>query len=151
MTGYDYTPEQLPMLLTLGVLPEQPRPESGVLIDYLRAHGGEFDRFSFSVRVGQGQTADPSFEPGVQRSQEFSSKKRMDLLAWSGVQPTIVEAKIRISPDLLGKLMMYRQLLLEELPQSPEPTLVGIGRFVDPDVARVLTTHGVTLYVYEAA
>lgn len=151
MTGYDYTREQLPALIERGAIPEQQKPESDVLLDYLRAHAGEYDRFTFSARVGQGQIVDPSFEPGVQSSQAFSTKKRIDLVAWSGPQPTIVEAKFRISPDLLGKLFMYRQLFLEDLPDAPEPRLVGVGRFVDPDIERVLTTHGVALYVYETA
>lgn len=150
MIGYDFPREKVPLLIELGVIPEQPKPESGVIIDFLKAHGDEYDRFSFSVRLGEGQTADPSFLPGVQRSQEWSSKKRLDVLAWQGDQPTIVEAKIRVSPDLLGKLLMYRQLFLEELPDAPEPRLVGLGRFVDDDVQRVLSAHGIDVFLYAA-
>lgn len=149
MEGYDFTREQLPALLDLGVLPEQPKPESAVLIEFLRAHLNDYDRFSVSVRLGPGQTPNPEHEPGVQYSSEFSSKKRLDLLAYSGTTPTIVEAKIRISADLLGKLFLYRHLYLEEFPDSVEPRLVGVGRFVDPVVERAIVAHGVTLYVYD--
>lgn len=149
MQGYDFPREKIPMLIELGYIPEQPKPESGVLIDFLKAHVNDYDRFSFSVRMGNGTTPDPTHMEGVQRSQEFSSKKRCDLICWSGAIGTIVEAKLRVSADLLGKLMIYRQLYLEELPDAESPRLVGIGRYVDDDVARVLSAHGIDLYIYE--
>lgn len=148
MKGYDFTREQIPMLIEFGYIPEQPSPESGVLIDFLKARADEYDRFSFSVRMGNGQTANPEYLPGVQRSQEFSSKKRCDLIAWRGAAATIVEAKVRVSPDLFGKLLMYRHLFMEELPDASEPRLVGVGRFMDDDVARILASNGIDVYIY---
>jgi hypothetical protein len=148
MQGYDFTSADLPTLLKMGYFPEQPKPESGVIHDWLEAHGAEYDRFSFSVRLGVGQTANPDHEPGVQKSAEFTSKKRVDFIAWSGQQATIGEAKIRVSPDAHGKLLMYRQLFLEENPDANEPELLVIGRYMDPDVERVFVAHGINVFIY---
>ena len=151
MQGYDFTRAQLPALLSLKFLPEQPPEESAVLLAWLAEHGPEYDRFSFSVRVGQGQAPDPNFLPGVQRSQAFSTKKRIDALAWQGSAITLVEAKRRVSADALGKCLMYRQLLLEELPDAAEPRLVVVGLYGDADVIRVLNGHGIDVLLYETA
>lgn len=149
MQGYDYTRDEIPMLLRVGVIPEQPKPEAGVILDFLTARYTEYDRFSFSVRMGVGQTPDPAFDPGIQFSQAFSSKKRADALAWQGAAVTIFEAKLRVSADLFGKLMIYRQLFLEENPDAQEPRLVGLGRFMDADVGRVLAANGIDVFLYE--
>lgn len=149
MEGYDFTPADLPALLRVGVIPEQPRPESRVILDWLTAHGAEYDRWSFSVRLGTPIEPNPDHLPGVQKSTVFSSLKRIDVVAWRGTQATIIESKVRVSPDALGKVLMYRQLFLEEQPDASEPRLVIIGRYGDEDTLRSIGAHGIDVYLYD--
>lgn len=151
MQGYDYHTSQIPTLLELKYIPEQPAPEAAVIRAFLRARHTEYDRFSFSVRLGDGVAANPDHEPGIQRSTEFSSKKRADVFAWKAGALTIFESKRRLSMDALGKLLMYRQLYLEEFPDAPEPQLAAIAQYADADVERVFITHGITIYLYADA
>lgn len=151
MQGYDYAREELATLFRVGFLPEIPKPEAAVIFDFLRAHGDDYDRFSFSVRLGTSIPPDPTHLPGVQKSTVVSSKKRLDFIAWQGSQATIGEAKLRVNTDALGKALMYRQLFLEENPDAPEPRLVVLGRMADEDVLRVHSAQGIDVYLYEEA
>ena len=151
MEGYDYPAGDVLTQFLQRHYPERTDRESGIIRDWLQQHVGEYDRFSFSVRVGEGQTPNPEDLPGVQRSVAFSSKKRIDVLAWQGAQPTIVEVKERVTPAVLGQLLTYRQLFLEENPDALDPFLVAIGRYSDPDTIRALGAQGITVHLYELA
>lgn len=148
MDGYNFTAADFPMLLVRKFYPEKTDRETPVIRDYLLRHIHEFDRVSFSVRVGQGQTPADDLLPGVARSVERSSKKRIDVLGWTGHTPTIVEVKERIDAAALGQLQMYRQLLLADVPTADEPRLVAIGRYSDDDTLTALRSHGVDVYLY---
>jgi hypothetical protein len=149
--GYDFSKDDLATLLLRRFYPERTDRESTVIRDFLFSHGTEFDRFSFSVRVGQGTTPDPATLPAVQKNTLFSTRKRIDMLAWRGTQPVIIEVKDNITPASLGQILTYRHLWLEENPGAPEPELVVIGRTTDNDTVRALNAAGVTVYVYQAA
>ncbi|HKV99965.1 MAG TPA: hypothetical protein VJN96_09075 [Vicinamibacterales bacterium] len=148
LQGYDYGAQDFAQLLLAKLYPERTTNESGIIRDYLREHLAEFDRVSFTVRVGVGHTPDPSLPVRIQKQQKFVTQKRIDLLAWRGSQPVIVEAKYLVQPSALGQILGYRQLFLEELPDAPEPDLVVIGRASDPDTLRILQAHGVTVILY---
>ena len=148
-SGYDFTRDDLASLLLAKFFPERPNGETAIIRDFLSAHGAEYDRLSFSVRVGVGLTPDPSHLPGIQKNTVDSSRKRIDILLWQGDQPTIAEVKQRVNPAALGQLQTYRHLWLEENPDAREPRLIAIGRTSDGDTLRVLTAAGVTVYLYE--
>jgi len=149
--GYAFSKDEFPRVLLMKFFPERTDKESVILLAYLASHIQEFDRLTFSRRVGQGLPPDPTHLPGVQANTVFSSKQRIDLLAWSGTQPTIVEVKERVRPSALGQILSYRQLLLEEFPNAPEPRLVVAGLYSDEDTIRVLQAHGVDVYLYPPA
>ena|SRR5207244_13347448 len=149
MEGYDFGVNYLATLLLRSWFPERTQRESTIIRDWLLEHGTEYDRFSFSVRIGEGQTPAPDLEAGVARSVLFSSRKRIDVLAYQGNVPTIVEVKERVVPAALGQILTYRQLFLEENPDAPEPRLLVIARTGDPETIRILNGHDVDVILYE--
>jgi hypothetical protein len=149
--AYVYQRDALALLLTRSWFPERTSRESTIILDFLKARGEQYDKYEFSVRVGTGIAPDPSHLPGVQFSTVYSSRKRIDMIVWQGEQPTIIEVKERISPAVLGQLITYRHLLLEDRPGIAEPKLAALGRYFDDDTIRVLNTHGVEVYVYDKA
>jgi hypothetical protein len=148
-TGYDFDATEFAELLLRKFYPEKTDRESGVLRDYLRVHLHEFDRISFSVRIGDGLPPDPAHLPGIQANTARFTKKRMDFLAWAGAQPVIGEVKERVTPSALGQIQTYRHLFREEFPDAPEPRLVVVGRTSDDDTLRALHAYGVDVYLYE--
>lgn len=145
---YQYGRADLPQLLIESYYPERTARESGIIRDWLKEHGEEFDYLGFSVRIGEGVFPDPRHLPEVQRMTEWNSRMRIDVLTWKGTQPGIVEVKQHIHHGTLGQLMTYRQLFLEENPGALDPTLTAIGRTSTPDTLRVLQSHGVTVFLY---
>lgn len=150
-SGYAFDGDELAVLILRRFYPERTDRESTIVRDFLLARGRLYDKYEFSVRVGQGQTPDPAHPAGVQRSTVFSSRKRIDMIVWQGIQPTIIEVKERVSPAVLGQLRTYRQLLVEDRPGILDPFLMSIGRYSDPDTLRVLSAEGIDVLLYDQA
>lgn len=146
-TGYDYSRAQLVESLTKMQFPERTQRESALIRDWLLHFVDQFDTYSLSVRVGEGTAPDPTHDAGVQASQVFSTKKRIDILAFKGEQPYIFEVKQRLVPAALGQLLAYSHLWRLENPNAPEPILGAIARTSDDDTNKALSAHGVTVYL----
>lgn len=151
MDGYDFDRGDFAQLLIARFYPEKTDRESGLLKEFLARHLHGYDRVSFSVRIGEGVKANPEHLPGVQKSTTFSSRRRIDMVLWRGAEVTLCEAKDRLRHDVLGQLLSDRQLWLEERPEDPEPKLIAIGRTSDEETERVLSAHGIEVYVYAPA
>lgn len=146
--GYVYTSADLAELLIRNYYPERTNRESGVIKDFLMARGRLYDRYEFSVRVGQGVAPDPSHMPEIQEQAKFNYQKRIDLIVWRAGKPTIVDAKERVTAAVIGQLRQYRHLLLEDRPDMDEPSLMVIGRYSDDDTLRVLAAEGIDVLLY---
>jgi hypothetical protein len=148
---YRFVVDDFAALLLRRFFPERTDGESAVIRLFLLEHLREFDTVSFSVRIGAGIESDPTHLPGVQRNAIFSGQKRIDILAFRGTQPIIIEVKQRVTPATLGQILTYRHLYLEENPDAPDPELVVAGRWSDDDTTRILQANGVTVYLYPDA
>ena len=148
MNGYDFVTNDFPTLLLRKFYPERTDRESGLIRDFLLAHLAEYDRVSFSVRVGEGIAPNPAHLPAVQRGGVWSSRRRIDVVCYRGGAVTLVEAKETLRHDVLGQLLSDRQLWLEDHADAEEPALVAIGRFADDDTIRVLRAHGIDVLLY---
>lgn len=144
---YNYDRQSLLTLFMKLQFPEAGQREISILRDFLSRHINEYDRYSFSVRVGKGLQPDPTHLPGVQANTAYFTKKRIDMLAWQGPQPFIFEVKERIDPRALGQMKTYAHLWMEDNPDARPPILAAIGRFSDPDTLRVFTANGITVYL----
>ena len=149
--GYDFTGDRFEELLVRRFFPEKTDHESALLLVFLVDYLRQFDRVSFSVRIGAGVTPDPEHDPSVQRAAVFSSKRRIDFVGWQGQQASLVELKTRVGHAVMGQLLSDRQLWLEEFPDAPEPRLVAVGRTSTDDDVRVLTSHGIDVMLYPEA
>lgn len=151
LDGYTYSALDFAGLLIRKHFPERTDGESAVIRAYLLEHLAEFDSITFAKRLGTGIPADPTHEPGVQANADFSGRLKMDILAWKGQLPYIIEVKQRVTPATLGQILTYRHHFLEEAPDAPEPALVVVGREASPDAVAALNAHNVTVYLYPDA
>lgn len=149
-TGYDYTRDEILKLSVRMQFPERSAIESALIWDFLLAHGLEYDRFSITVRVGQGVAPNPAHDAGVQRQTVTNSQLRIDMVTWIGAQPFLWEVKQRANHHAIGQLVTYRQLWMEDYPDALEPRLGVIARTIDPDMERVYQANGITAYLYDA-
>jgi hypothetical protein len=151
LDGYTYTVLEFSRLLIAKHYPERTDGESAVIRAYLLEHLTEFDSIVFAKRLGHGIPADPTHEPGVQQNADFSGRLKLDILAWRGPRPVLIEVKQRVTPATLGQLLTYRHHFADEMPDAPEPELVAVGREAVPDAVAALQAHGVTVYLYPDA
>jgi hypothetical protein len=149
--GYDFDRATLLELFLKIQFPERNLRESSIIRDFLVAHIHEYDRYSFSVRVGAGLAPDPTHLPGTQRNTVFSTQMRIDMMAWQGAQPWIFEVKERLNPGTVGQLATYSHHWQLENPNAPEPRLGVIARYGHPDTEVVLQAAGIVAYFYEPA
>lgn len=147
--GYDFGNERFEELLLRRFYPEKTDHESKLLLEYLHEHVRDFDRVSFSVRIGEGVKADPSILPGVQRQAERNAKRRIDFVGWNGRRATLVELKTRLGHDVLGQLVTDALLWRAEFPDDEPPRLVAVGRSATEQELALLNAAGIDAYLYD--
>lgn len=148
---YAFDPTDFSLLLIRKAYPERTDGESAVIRAFLLAHLQEFDRIVFGKRVGKGEPPDPSHLPAIQRQTTLNTQKRIDILAFQGARPIIIEVKQRVTPAALGQILTYRHHYVEENPDAPEPDLWIVGRASDADTLAVLRAHSITVFLYPDA
>ena len=153
MAQGDYVFDQtdFSLLLIRSHFPERTDGESLVIRAFLLEHLREFDRIIFGKRVGHGEPPDPTHLPAIQRQTTLNTQKRIDILAFRGTQPIIIEVKQRVTPAALGQILTYRHHFLEESPDAPEPELWVVGRESDADTLAAISAHDVTVFLYPDA
>lgn len=148
---YVYDPNDFALLVIRSHFPERTDGESVVIRAFLLEHIREFDRLVFGKRVGQGEPPDPTHLPAIQRQTTLNTQKRIDILAFRGATPIIIEVKQRVTPAALGQILIYRHHFLEENPDAPDPELWIVGRESDADTLAAIGAHNVTVYLYPDA
>lgn len=148
---YAFGQTDFALLLIRKAYPERTDGESAVIRAFLLVHLHEFDSLVFGKRVGQGEPPDPTHLPAIQQQTVLNTQKRIDILAFQGSQPIIVEVKQRVTPAALGQILTYRHLYTLENPNAPDPELWVVGRTSDADTLSSFAAHGVTVFLYPDA
>ena len=108
---------------------------------WLRLHQGEYDRFDYNERVG------PGFDPGgavpdyIRTMSIKNTRKRIDVVAWQGSQPLIVEVKDRAGLSAIGQLLGYRVHWRLEHPQDTPPKMLLVANRLADGMVEVLRAH----------
>lgn len=123
-------------------------PDSRVFRKWLRARGLVYDRVEFNYLVGEGSPPNPAWDDATKALHRRQTAKRIDAVAWVGEQPVIIEGKSRGAVKDLGQILGYRELFVAQHPDAPEPELLMICDDVDPDVANVMRSYGISIEVY---
>lgn len=102
-----------------GLLPE----EILVLRAWLAIHQGEYDRFDYNMRIGQGIDPGAAYSPEVRKQAVMNTQLRIDAVGWRGAQPSIIEVKRRTTPSNVGQILTYDSVWRKEFPAGPAPIL----------------------------
>jgi len=138
-------PPNLDLLLTRRQYEQVNKIESAIARAWLVAHGAEYDAVEFNVRLGAGQQLGPEFSDATRAAAQASTQKRADIVVTRAGQTTIIEIKERIGFSVLGQLLGYRALYLQDHPELTGIQLLAIGQSVRTDVEPVLREHGIAL------
>lgn len=105
-----------------------------------------FDAVTYDVRVGQGITVEGNYEPKIIDMAKMLSQRRIDVLAERKGEIWIVELKFDPGVSLLGQLLGYKTLLLQEITLTVPVKLFAIVNRIDQDLKNILITHGILFH-----
>jgi len=114
---------------------------------FIDENPGRFESADYDFRVGEGMELKQEWPENVKRDATALTQKRIDVLAWKGDQPTIVEVKRRVGLSALGQVLGYKILFMRDLPHIKEPELLVVTGKIGEDDRRVLEGHNVPVEV----
>lgn len=117
---------------------------------WLALHQDEYNKFEYNVRVGNGIDPGPQY-PAIYRQQYIqNTQKRIDVVAWQSVAPTIIEVKDRATASSMSQILTYAALWPLTFPQTPAPKLLLVTNRVAADMPMVLDKSGIGLAIVAA-
>ena len=128
-----------------GLLPD----EVLVLRAWLTLHQGEYDKFDYNMRIGQGIDPGPNYSPEVRTQAVMNTQLRIDAVGWKGTQPTIIEVKRRTTPSNVGQILTYDSVWRKEFPSSPAPIMRLVSNTFSPHILPRVQEAGIFLDVVQ--
>ena len=111
--------------------------------DFLQQYPDRFDRFDYDVSVGEGLIPAESVHTVEERRMRELTMKRIDVVAWKGDSPTIIEVKPNAKTPVIGQVMAYRRLYQEKFSLAFPPLAAIVCYSIDPDVEHVAQNEGI--------
>ncbi len=108
---------------------------------------GRFDTVDYDFRVGKGMETDPNWPEYMKVDAIALTQKRIDVLAWDGEQPTIIEVKKRVGLSTLGQILGYFQLFIDVYKKIKKPKVLVVCETIGRDDLRVLEVNEVPVEV----
>lgn len=128
-----------------GLLPE----EILVLRAWLALHQGEYDRFDYNLRIGQGIDPGEAYSPEVRKQAVMNTQLRIDAVGWKGTQPSIIEVKRRTTPSNVGQILTYDSVWRQEFPAGPAPIMRLVCNTFAPNILPRVREAGIFLDVVQ--
>lgn len=122
--------------------------QSRVTRAWLLQNAERFDRVEFEVHVGQGATPHPEWAEATRQQFRYQTQKRIDVVAWRGDAPCLVEVKRQANVGAIGQLLAYRLLWMADNPTAPDPSMVIVCETADNDVISSAHAHGIDVEIY---
>lgn len=142
------TQHELDLLLVQIQFPAMTYVESQITRHWIRAHGLEYDKIEFNVRLGEGVNLGEGYSDATRRAALLSSQKRADIVAWRGDRVDLVEVKVRINLGVIGQLLGYETLWNIEHAKTPVARKIAIGRSVLTGLDPVIRDRGIEIEVF---
>lgn len=101
------------------------------------------DRFEYDVKLGGKLTLRIADTMVLKPMWESLLKKRIDVVAWNGTRPSLVEVKPVGSFAALGQCLGYGYLWKKERPTDGPVSLICACAVCDPDLIPVFALYGV--------
>jgi hypothetical protein len=144
-------PQNLGLLLSQIQLPGLTYVESDISKAWLNAHGAEYDKIDFNVRLGEGVDPGDEYAAEIRDMAVKLTQKRADIVAQVGGQVDLLEVKVRVAFGALGQLLGYRTLWNLAYPGLPIRRLIAVGRSVVPDCEDTFAELGIVIQTFPRA
>ena len=124
-----------------GMLPR----ECLIYKNWLAANESRYDRFEYNAHIGPGYDPGPAWPEPMRRMAIANSQKRIDVVAWNGLLPTLIEVKDRAGASAIGQLMTYFPLWNADHPDLPRCQMMLVSNRAQPGIDVACAYHGVSL------
>lgn len=114
---------------------------------FLLAFEKEYDRFDYDVRVGPLPPNLPDLPPNLQPLVDALYRLRIDVVAWKGDQPTIIEVKPNAGLSCLGQLLTYNYFWRKEKKSRKKPILMAVTDNARPYMPELFQEFGIRFTV----
>jgi len=121
--------------------------DTAVWTRFISKFPDRFDTVDYDIKVGSG--TDPNFIKGDKSGEYWAmlTKKRIDVVAWKGNFPTIIEVKKRTSLFTLGQILGYRFLYTRENPSIRVVKSLIVCATIYQDDIDVLNHYGIDFII----
>lgn len=117
--------------------------ETEVWERYMAVNPDKFESVDYDFRVGHGVDLSGELESNFARMAKMLSQKRIDVLAWVGDSPTIIEVKTRVGLSTLGQVWGYRTLFIKGFAEFPDPDVLVVCSMISDDDRLVLEVNNI--------
>lgn len=114
---------------------------------YLEVGDPEYDSYDYDVHVGEGVKPSESWDTKVKAMALALSEKRIDVLAWKGNEPTIIEVKPQAALSAIGQVLSYGELYVVRYPANIRPLMMILTDFEMPDIYWLCKRFGIRYVV----
>ncbi len=125
--------------------PHMIKQEATVWNRFIVEYPGYFESCDYDWRVGEGMPILEEWTDNIKRMAKMITQKRIDVLGWTGDQPTIVEVKNRAELDTLGQILGYFDLFTRVFKNFPAPGMLIVCHMIGPDDRFVMEKHDIKI------
>jgi hypothetical protein len=122
-------------------------PERIVLAAWLAKHAAEFSSFKYNVPLGPGADPGATYSDSIRQMAIQNSKRKVDVVAYVGIRPTLLEIKERATPSAIGQLLTYAHLWEQETEFTGTPNLKIVAARVSPGVIEAAQKAGIDVEI----
>lgn len=110
--------------------------------------GGKYipDKVWYDVKIGQAIKLQKGEPPWLQKYVDYSTRKRIDVVARVGLDYWIIECKPSAGHAALGQVIHYARAFLREYEQTGEVIPVIVTDVMDPDLKIDFQEIGVVVF-----
>ena len=105
-----------------------------------------FDEVWYDVRVGEAVRVPTGQPEWMQRMSDYSTRKRIDIVARRGWDYWVIEAKPFAGVVALGQAIFYSETFRDEYKIRTPVFAAVITDICDPDVLPIFDRHGVVVF-----
>ena len=127
--------------------PHMIKEEIEVWEKFMILYPGKFETVDYDFRVGAGADIPIDTPENMTRMAKMLSQKRIDVLAWVGDSPTIIEIKGRVGLSALGQILGYKTLFKKYFKNIQDPELLIICAEISKDDKDVLEENNIPVEV----
>jgi hypothetical protein len=114
---------------------------------WLRSNQLSYDTYDYNVRVGSGYDPGPGWPQNTRSMWIANTRKRIDVVAWQGSIPTVIEVKDRAGAAAIGQLTTYRPIWLAQFPDLPPANFALVCNRTQPDIPFSCAANNILLWV----